>query len=355
MKITVSKSIIENILSSATPFLEKKDTSQITSHIYLDAKNNSLTIKATDHEIGFEVTTTQVNIQEEGTITANGKKFLDIVKILKDEDINLETINNNLQITQNSSNFKLPTFAYNEFPNFPTYEGKPKISIESHKLIESLKKITPAIDTNNPKFELNGSLLDIKKDAISFVATDTKRLAVINIQNSSENELSLIIPRKAIIEIQKLFFEDIELYYDETYLLIHSQQYTFFTKLTNGKYPEYKRIIPKDINFKLQLPKKEIIEAIKQITTVSNEIKITFDSKNIIFEAISDDNTEAKTQIQNPTPISEQFSIAVNSRYILDFLNQIDSQEFEIELNQENLPFVVKDNNFITVIMPIVL
>jgi len=238
MNITIGKSVIENILVHAGPFLEKKDTSQITSHIFLNASNNNLTVKATDYEIGFLVTTDNVNIQREGSITANGKKFLDIVRILKDGNIDLEIKKDTLHISQGHSNFKLPTFSHNEFPEFPSYEGKARISIESHTLIESLKKITPAIDTNNPKFELNGALIDIQNTSINFASTDTRRLAVVNVNNASDNELSIIIPKKAIIEIQKLFFDNIELYYDDTNLIIHSAQYTFFTKLINGKFPE---------------------------------------------------------------------------------------------------------------------
>jgi DNA polymerase III subunit beta len=276
MIITISKSVIENMLIHASPFLEKKDTSQITSHVYLNASNSSLTLKATDYEIGFLVTTTNLNITKDGSITANGKKFLDIVRILKDGEINLEVKKDTLHITQGHSNFKLPTFSYNEFPEFPSYEGKPRISIDSHTLIESLKKITPAIDTNNPKFELNGALIDIQKDFINFASTDTRRLAVVKVQNNSEQELSVIIPKKAIVEIQKLFFDNIELYYDETNLIIHSEQYTFFTKLINGKFPEYSRIIPKEINTSLLLPKALMIDSIKQITTISTDLKITF-------------------------------------------------------------------------------
>ena len=84
MKISISKSIIENILIYAQPFLEKKDTSQITSHIYLDVKDSKLTLKATDYEIGYEVKTNNLNIFQDGSSTANGKKLLDIIKILKD-------------------------------------------------------------------------------------------------------------------------------------------------------------------------------------------------------------------------------------------------------------------------------
>jgi len=355
MKVTISKSKLENILVYAQPFLEKKDTSQITSHIYMSVDNSTLTIRATDYEIGFKVSTDQLNIISSGNITANGKKFLDIIRILKDGEVNLEVINDMLYISQSHSKFKLPTFSHEEFPEFPVYENKPRISIESHTLIESLKKITPAIDTNNPKFELNGALIDIKNDIINFASTDTRRLAIVNVKNHSENELSIIIPRKAIVEIQKLFFDDIELYYDETYLIIHSQQYTFFTKLINGKFPEYSRIIPKEISHQLILPKAIMIESIKQITTISSDVKITFLNDTITFESLSDDNIEAKTEINYNTNFSEAFSIAINSKYLLDFLNNINSTEFSMGLNDTNLPFILSDENFKTVVMPIVI
>ena len=355
MLINISKSVLENILISAQPFLEKKDTSQITSHVYLNALNNVLTLKSTDYEIGLSITTDNVNIEQIGSVTANGKKFLDIVRILKDDNIKLELKNDILFISQSHSKFKLPTFSYNEFPEFPSYENKARISIDSHSLIESLKKITPAIDNNNPKFELNGALIDIKKDGINFASTDTRRLAVVNIPNSGESELSIILPKKAIIEIQKLFFNDMELYYDETNLIIHSNQYTFFTKLINGKFPEYSRIIPKEISNVLTLPKAIMIDAIKQITTISSDVKITFLNDVITFESLSDDNIEAKTDITFSTGFSEPFSIAINSKYLLDFLGSINTSEFNVGLNESNLPFVLSDENFKTIVMPIVI
>ncbi len=355
MKITIAKSVIENILIHAGPFLEKKDTSQITSHVYLNISNSKLTVNATDYEIGFCVSTDNISIIEEGTVTANGKKFLDIVRILKDGNINLEVIKDTLYISQGSSNFKLPTFDHNEFPEFPSYEDKARISIKSHTLIKSLKKITPAIDTNNTKFELNGALIDIQANLINFASTDTRRLAVITVDNKSDKELSIIIPKKAIIEIQKLFFDNIELYYDETNLIIHSEQYTFFTKPINGKFPEYSRIIPKEIEHNLLLPKATMIDALKQVTTISTDVKISFLNDTITFESLSDDNIEAKTEIIHPTNFSETFSIAINSKYLLDFLNSIDSSEFTIGLNERNLPFILRDENFITVVMPIVI
>ena len=355
MKITIEKSILENILIHANPFLEKKDTSLITSHVYLNVENDELTLKATDYEIGFIVKTKDIEIEQTGSITANGKKFLDIVKILKNNKIILEVIDETLYILQGSSKFKLPTFASNEFPSFPNPDNKAKISINSQTLIESLKKITPSIDNNNPKFELNGTLMDIQSNQIDFVSTDTKRLAIVDVKNISENELSLIIPKKAIIEIQKLFFDDLELYYDETNLIIISNQYTFFTKLINGNFPDYKRIIPKELAFSFLLPKAKMIEALKQITTISLDVKITFFEDNIIFQSLSDDNIEAKTTITHQTPFNDEFTIAINSKFLLDFLNSINSADFNIGLNSNNTPLILSDNNFKTIVMPIAL
>ena len=353
MKISIAKSILENILIHANPFLEKKDTSLITSHVYLHASNNQLTLKATDYEMGFLVQTDSINIIQEGSITANGKKFLDIVKILKDGDVNLEVKDTTLFISQGGSKFKLPTFSSNEYPAFPESQNKARISIDSQTLIESLKKITPVIDNNNPKYELNGALMDIQAQQINFVSTDTKRLALLNIQNQSDSELSLIIPKKAIIEIQKLFFDDLELYYDETNLIIHSKQYTFFTKLINGKFPDYTRIIPKETLYNLTLPKAKMVEILKQITIISVDVKMSFFPSEIVFESLSDDNTEAKIVMEYQTPFEEEFVIAMNSKYILDFLNSIQNSEFIMRLNANNAPFILEEFNFKTIVMPI--
>lgn len=355
MKITVEKSVLENILLHLQPFLEKKDTSQITSHIFLSTDGRTLTAKATDYEIGLAVETNSLDVEEPGSLTANGKKLLDIIRILKDEKVELDLQKDTLHIRQKRSNFKLPTFKSSEFPTFPSTEGKPNIAIDSHLLIESLKKITPAADTNNPKFELNGALIDIKANQINFVSTDTRRLALVHIESQNDAELSIIVPKKAIIEIQKLFVSNIEIYYDNTHLIIKSNDSLFFTKLINGKFPDYTRIIPKEVQRSIQLPKAAIITAIKQITTISNDLKLTFQSDAILFESLSDDNIEAKTAVEIENGFDSPFILAINSRYILDFLGQVQGAEFTLEANESNQPFVLKDDNFKTIVMPIVI
>ena len=231
MKVSINKGVLETILINTQPYLEKKDLSQVTSHILINAIEDELILKATDFEIGLNYNTKNVKIIDHGTATSNGKKLLDIIKILKDDEVILETINDNLYIKQNSSKFKLPMFNPNEFPSFPKIDNKSKFNINSSLFVRSIKKIAPAIDNNNPKFELNGALIDIKNDFINLVSTDTRRLALVKLENSTGNSFSLIIPKKAISEIQKLFFDEIEIYYDENTLIAKSSNFQFFTKL----------------------------------------------------------------------------------------------------------------------------
>ncbi len=355
MKIQVNKNVLENMLINTLPYLEKKDLSQITSHIFLNTFEDTLNIKSTDFEIGLEIFSKNIKIIETGNATANGKKLFDIVKILKDEDVILETINDYLYIKQKHSKFKLPMYNPNEFPEFPKIDEKSKFDINSSTLVRSIKKIAPVIDTNNPKFELNGALIDIKNNHINFVSTDTKRLALVKIENENEKDISLIIPKKAINEIQKIFFDEVEIYYDENTLIAKSSNFIFFTKLINGKFPDYERIIPKKMDKKLLLSRDKIIGAIKQIWVVSVEIKVTFKPNLIVFESLNDNNIEAKTEIEVNTGLEEDIMLAINSKYVIDFLTNIEKSSFTLGYNDSTLPFTLESENFLTIVMPIMI
>ncbi len=355
MKITINKTIFEQMLSNVIPFIEKKDNSQITSHIYIEAKDGALTIKGTDNEIGLKITNEDVNVINEGFATANGKKIADYVRNLKDDDITVEYADNNITVKQKGSKLKMPTFDAKEFPKFPEYEHLPKVELNSVKLISAFKRISSAIDSNNPKYELNGALLDIKVTGVNIVATDTKRLALVKLEEQNKEELSMIIPKKAIQEIGKLFFDNVDMFYSQNYLIIKTKQYLFFTKLINGKFPDYNRILPKELKYRQTLQKDRVIEAIKQISNISNEIKMTIQKEAIIFESLSEENMEAKTEIEFSSGLESEYQIAFNSRFIIDFLSNIDSKEFTTSFNEPNMPFELKSDNFITIVMPIFL
>ncbi|MCK9337500.1 MAG: DNA polymerase III subunit beta [Arcobacteraceae bacterium] len=356
MKLIVNKSLFENVISSMQPFLDKKDASSITSHVYLEVSQDSLIIKSTDYEIGLKVVINDITDFTNGKATVNGVNLLGIIRRLKNDNISIQTLENGqLEIKQSRSNFKLPMYNPEEFPQFPQMQQLNKLDINIVNIINSMKKITPSIDNNNPKYELNGALIDIKESKINFVSTDTRRLSVAQLNNTTNAQAQLIIPKKAVIEISKIFLNDeITVSYDETNLVVNSSHVQFFTKLINGKFPDYQRIIPTSLKFNLHIPKDEFIESIKLVTSLFANIKISFSNDKIVFESL-DEESEAKTQLDIGLSISEDFYIAVNSKYLLDFLSQVNHETFKLGFNSSNLPFYLEDDKFFTIIMPIIL
>ncbi len=348
MHIKIEKPVIESILNQIIPFTEKKDNTQITSHILIKA-NEKITIKATDKEIGIKVIT-NAQILEPGTITINGRRFLDIIKTLQNKEIEIKTHENQITITQDNSIYKLTSFNASEFPEFPNADEMNKIEIQIEELNKAIKKIYPVIDNNNPKYELNGALFDLGEQS-NFVSTDTRRLAIFY-SSAKAKESKIIVPKRSIAEIKRVIRDDMEIFYDDVYLILKNQEIMFFTKLINGKFPAYEKIIPQNLKHEINIPKQEFLSHLKQVSIISNEVKITIKNENITFESISDETMQAKTSFEINTPL-EEFTFAVNSRYVMDFLNVTESDTFVLGLNEPNIPFVLKDDNFITIVMPL--
>lgn len=352
MKVVINKNTLESVINNTKSYLEKKDISSTSSHIYIYAKDSELNIKATDYEIGLSYKLKNVQIQQEGYATANGNKISEIMKILKNEEpVTLETVENYLYIKQKNSKYKLPMYKQDDFPTFPKIENKKKFEIDSSILVRGLKKILPTIPTNNPKYEMNGASLDIKTDHINVVGTDSKRLGIFKIDKQTNEEFSMIIPKKAIFEMQKLLIENVEIYYDQNTLIAISKNYEFFTKLINGKYPNYAGAVPKETKYKIKLNRDQIIDGIKSISILSENIQMTIGKNSITFEGILEDSIEAKTNIETNIEIEEDIILKFKSRNLLDFLTSIEESEFELSHTPQTKSFLVESQDFKTVIM----
>ncbi|KGI55503.1 DNA polymerase III subunit beta [Campylobacter sp. MIT 97-5078] len=355
MKLSINKNTLESAISLCNAYVDKKDSSAITSHLLFEANDDKLTIKASDYEFGLSYKIKKIKIETSGFATANAKQISDMIKNLNNEDVILETIDNSLFIRQKSTKYKLAMFNYEDFPNFPNIEEKSKFDLDSSDLSRSLKKILPAIDANNPKYSLNGALLDIKTDKINFVGTDTKRLAIFTLFKHNDKEFSISIPKKAIAEMQKLFYEKIELFYDENILIAKNDNFEFFTKLINDKFPDYEKVVPKQINQVFSFKTEDFIESLKKINVVAEKMKLHFQNNKLIFEGISLDNVEAKTELECELNIQENFSLNIKIKYLFDFLHSIETEEFELKINEPNLAFIVTSKELETVIMPVIL
>ena len=155
MRFVITKNVIENVIASMQPFLEKKDSSSITSHIYLEINNAKLIIKATDYEIGLESHIDNITDMVDGKITVNGSNLLGIIKRLKNEEILFEVTNNNLVIKQNKSTFKLPTYDANEYPSLNRSENLKELSISTINFINSICSFAKGLKSLSPKMSFS--------------------------------------------------------------------------------------------------------------------------------------------------------------------------------------------------------
>lgn len=369
MKITINKSTIESVVSSIQPFIEKRDASQITACVLLQVQNGELSLRATDYEIGIIAKIECESAEGDDNLAVNGKKLLDSLKSLKDENITLEKKNygdkgEKLEIKQGKSVIKLPLFIGDNFPESPENYQNSKLNIDSKNLIDSLKRLIPVIEINNPRTEYRNALIDIKEYKFNFVATDTKRLEVISFDSQSVDKMNFMFPKKAIMEVQKLFTEDSNIYFNDKNIIIENDKFTFWTKIPNGNFIDYEKVIPKDIKYRVHIDKDKIAEALKIINSVWFIARLTFNKSNIFFEVVfSEKDFEATAEIDLDTELNkefieklgdESFSITVNSKHILDFVAHINTQTFEFGIN-ENLhsASTLKSDNFLLTFMPI--
>lgn len=369
MKITINKSTIESVVSSIQPFIEKRDTSEITACVLLQVQNGELRLRATDREIGIIAKIECESAEGDDNLAVNGKKFLDSLKSLKDENITLEKKDygekgEKLEIKQGKSVIKLPSFIGDNFPEFPENYQNSKLNIDSKNLIDSLKRLIPVIEINNPRTEYRNALIDIKEYKFNFVATDTKRLEVISFDSQSVDKMNFMFPKKAIMEVQKLFAEDSNIYFNDKNIIIENEKFTFWTKIPNGNFIDYEKVIPKDIKYRVHIDKDKITEALKIINSVWFLSRLTFKKDSVLFEVVySDKDFEATAEIDLDAELNKEFieklgddsfSITLNSKHILDFVAHINTQTFEFGIN-ENLhsASTLKSDNFLLTFMPI--
>ncbi|GHV08454.1 DNA polymerase III subunit beta [Campylobacterota bacterium] len=355
MKFDITQSVLEGMLASLQPFLDKKDNTNILSHILFTIRGDRLLLRASDGEFGLTVFSTEFSNATEGSFTCNGKKILDIIRALKDAPVTLQDDGDNVIVKQGRSRYKFQTLDSSSFPEFVEGADLKQIDIKPQQLITGLRKITPPIDTNSPKQELKGALVDVRLNTINIVSTDTKRLALFNIDQKSEKASLIILPKKAITEIQKIFTAEVSIFFDQTNFIMSNENYYFYTRLINGKYPDYERIIPRDLAYNFTLDTEKMIDALKQVSAMSVSVKISFASGEISIEMLEGAGEEASAGFEAEIEIEKPFTICVNSKFLLDFLSQCQEASFSISINEPSMPFIVKSESFSTVVMPIIL
>ncbi|WP_121022270.1 DNA polymerase III subunit beta [Helicobacter vulpis] len=361
MKFSIAKTQLESALKDLIAFTDKKDASNISAHICLEATSESLIFQANDLEMGLCLTL-NIDVQEEGSAVFNAKHLLDILSKLELGDLMLESQENTMLVRFKRSKFKLALLDKAYFPKFPDYAHLPSVHFSDTTLGDHFRKLAQVITTNTAntsKYEFMGVLLVLQEN-LELVATDTRRLSLAQMEVEglleAHTRMEFILPKRAALEIVKLFKGDFEMFYepkDPTMLFFKNASMVLFAKLISGKYPSYQNVIPTQFIHKIELNTQDFKDAINITHALGTTTKIIFYPDKIEFESLESESPNfASTFIEANTPL-DQHIIHAQARYLLDALNALPSPTFELCLNEENAPFVIQKNNFLTVVMPV--
>ena len=369
MKFIVSKPSIFKTLSHLQSIVNKKNTLPILSNILIEVENNSLTLSSTDMDISIKETI-NCNVIEEGSTTLNAQIMFDIVKKLP-ETSEVEFISNDgkiLTIRSNVSKFSLSCLPKDEFPIIEAISNNSKkLKVKSQIILNLINKTKFAISNEETRYFLNGLYFNIiegdNSSNLNFVGTDGHRLATAStvINNSNIEVPGVIVPKKTINELSKLLAEnndDIDIDISSNKIIFYIDNLILISKLIDGNFPDYTRVIPKNNNNNLKVNRLNLLFAVDRVSTIANEkapsIKFKLLKNLINLSSINNENSTATEDIEVEYEGSEM-EIGFNSRYIMDILDNLESKEIIISFNDNSSPIIVQEksqSDNIYVLMP---
>ena len=369
MEFTIEKDAFVKALQKIQGIVERRNTMPILSNVLIEALDDSLTLTATDLEVGMK-SRYQAKVYTKGKITISAKKLYEIIRELPDEQINFSTRENDwVDISCGKAKFNIVGLSPDEFPSFPKIDESGFISLDSITLSRMIEQTSYSICHDETKYNLNGILFKVSdendKRLLRLVATDGHRLCVAEqvIESSSFDMLDkgVIFPKKGIFELKKLCDEeisDVKLGFIDNSVAIVKGNTTVVMRLVDGEFPDYKRVVPVGNDKEITIRKELFLHSLKRMAILSSEKfkGIKFEISNNFME-ISSSNPElgeAREELEvrySGNKIITRF----NARYLIDVLNVATSDDITLLLKDEMSPAILKQadsDNFLSVIMP---
>lgn len=366
MNIFVEKSQFSDELKLFQGIFEKKTLMDILQNIKLTAHDNGiLELVATDLEIGLS-STLSVNIKEPGSFTVSGRDLYDLISKMPEGNVEISE-KNDLQILitneAKTSKYKLLGLQSSDYPKLPESDFSTAIDITMKKLTSMINK-NYFIVSPEMKFNLGGALLSISNEKIEMAATDGHRLSYSSYEGNLgvSDPLEFIISRKTLLELLKIGDSgDIQFSYDKNNIFFKYRNKILSSRIIDQKFPNYKAVIPEKTEFKAVIGTSQLLQTLRRVLifkTRNNGVAFKFSDNKLILERITPDKGEAHDEL-DITYQGKPISVAFNGNFIIDFLTHIESEEFEIHMNDKESSFVFKptensqDIHFEYVVMPL--
>lgn len=370
MKLTIERGALLKALAHAQGVVERRNTIPILANVLLKAEDGSLSLSATDMEIEL-VEAVRADVSEAGSTTAPAAMLYDIVRKLPEgADIELDCPKGKDQITIKAgrSHFKLGCLPVDDFPQMSTGDLSHSITLSGKDLVHLIDRTKFAMSTEETRYFLNGIYLHAASSqgtpVLRTVATDGHRLARMEmpLPAGGEGMPGVILPRKAVGEMRKVLDEsssDVTLSLSATKARLTVGAVVLTTKLIDGTFPDYERVIPADNDKILQVNSKIFASAVDRVATISSEktraVKLAIDKGSLRLSANSPDAGGSADEEIEVSYDAAPIEIGFNSRYLYEITQQIEGDAAQLKLADANAPTVVSeagDSAALYVLMP---
>ncbi len=363
MKIEIEREALLRPLQAVIGVVERRQTLPVLANVLMVADDNGLSLTATDLEVELVASTT-LDVQEGGQITVPARKLVDIVRNLPEGAmVHLTVEQDRAIVSAERSRFSLATLPASEFPTVEDIgETEPVLLPQGH-LRELIEKTHFSMALQDVRYYLNGLLLELEPERLRAVATDGHRLAMgeltgnVQVQNSQQ----VIVPRKGVQELLRLLDDtedQVRLELSSNHIRVTLPELRFTSKLIDGRFPDYQRVIPNVENNVLTADRETLRQALVRASILSNEkyrgVRFTLETDTLKIQSNNPEQEQADEELSVTYP-GASLEIGFNASYVLDALGAMDGEQVTIGLVDANSSCLIRDaesKEFSYVVMP---
>lgn len=344
MKFSADREAILSPLQAVIGVVERRQTMPILANLLITGKDDRLSLTATDLEVELVARAT-VSLQQAGEITVPGRKFLDIIRALPEKAaVTVSVEGERAIIKSGKSRFTLTTLPASDFPTVEDIRAQQSVSVDQATLRRLLDKTHFSMAQQDVRYYLNGMLLEFAGNMLRTVATDGHRLAFCETAlggTDAGTPLQVIVPRKGVLELQRLLGTEgtVDVAIGTNHVRAQLGDIRFTSKLIDGRFPEYGRVIPNDPPKKVHADRELLRGALQRAAILSNEkyrgIRLSLRANTLVLQAHNPEQEEAEEELE-VVYAGEEVEIGFNVNYLLDALAAVDGNEVELGLTDAN-------------------
>lgn len=362
MKVSTLQENLNKSLNIVSRAVSTKSNLEILGYILLKTENGMIKVSSTNLEIGVS-SYVGGKVDKTGEIAVPARLFVDLISSVPNKKIEIDVENGVVNIKSENFKSNIKGLPAEEFPLIPQPKGKVNFKLKKSSLKEAVLSVVFSAAPDESRPVLSGVYLNIKDNNLFFAATDSYRLAEKKIKLDGKNaDTEIIIPARSLIELSRVLEGegDVEVSIDENQALFKTDDVEFTTRLIEGKYPDYKKIIPESSEIKIKIKKGELLNAVKMASLFSrettNSIRFLLKQKGVLEISSPESQIGGSISELNVETEGKGGEVFFNSKYVLDILNNMKEEDLIFEMSDKVSACVFrneKDNDYIYIVMPL--